>query len=429
MPLDALALIRDPSLARSLPLDLRLDLPASDLSGLRPLVPALRSLSGTGSLAATVAGTVTAPDVRGNLTATLPSLAFIGDEVPGVRDAALRLRFDGSRIEIERAEAMIAGGTVTLRGGADCRQPANPRLDLTLTAREALLVRDDNLSLRADADLRCRGSLTEATVDGRISLVRGRVFKELEFLPLSLPDQLPPAPPPVTMGRQAPPSLPPPFDRWRFDVAIGTREPVRLLGNVLNGGAVADLRLHGTGARPVLEGRAFLTDARIRLPFSRMNLTRGDLVFRPDKPFDPELDVLGDSFTGGHQVQLQAYGRALDPKLRLTSSPPLSEGDIAALLATGSTSEGMRSGEGEAANRAAFLVISQLYRKLFRRSRLMRETDEAPRLSFSFSPLNNAGGGRSFSAVYEINRNVEAIGTVNQSGSFRGLLYWLIRFR
>ena len=367
--------------------------------------------------------------MRGTLTADLPALAFAAEETPAVRDGALRLRFDGSRAIIDRADAMIAGGTIALRGGADWTRPASPALDVTLTAREALLVRDDNLSLRADADVRCRGSLRDALVDGKIQLVRGRVFKELEFLPLSLPDQLPPAPPPVTIGRQAPPSLPAPFDRWRFDVGITTREPVRLLGNVLSGGAVADLHLRGTGARPVLEGKASLTNARVRLPFSRLNVTRGDLVFRPDKPFDPELDVLGDSFVGGHQVQVQAYGRALDPKLRLTSSPPLSEGDIATLLATGSTSEGMSSGEGEAANRAAFLVISQLYRKLFRRSRLAPDADLAPRLSFSFSPLNNAGGGRSFSAVYEINRNLEAIGTVNQSGSFRGLLYWLIRFR
>ena len=42
-----------------------------------------------------------------------------------------------------------------------------------------------------------------------------------------------------------------------------------------------------------------------------------------------------------------------NPTLRMSSSPPLSEGDIATLLATGSTSGDLRSSEGMAANRAA----------------------------------------------------------------------------
>ena len=77
----------------------------------------------------------------------------------------------------------------------------------------------------------------------------------------------------------------------------------------------------------------------------------------------------------------------------------------------------------------AFLVISQTYRKLFKKGLPTRESDKAPRLSFSFSPLNNTAGGRSISAVYELNRRLEAVGSVNQNGSFRGLLYYLIRFR
>ena len=70
-----------------------------------------------------------------------------------------------------------------------------------------------------------------------------------------------------------------------------------------------------------------------------------------------------------------------------------------------------------------------MYRKLFKKGLATRESDKAPRLSFSFSPLNNTGGGRSISAVYELNRRLEAVGSVNQNGSFRGLLYYLIRFR
>ena len=105
------------------------------------------------------------------------------------------------------------------------------------------------------------------------------------------------------------------------------------------------------------------------------------------------------------------------------------EGEIATLLATGSTSGDLRASEGEAANRAAFLLVSQMYRKMFRKGALAKESDTPPRLSFSFSLLNNSGGSRSFSAIYEINKNLQAVGAMSQTGSFRGLLYYLIRFR
>ncbi len=429
IPFDLLAILRNPKALQQLPLSFRASLPQSSLASLAPLVPALRRIDGTASLRADVGGSVANPLITGVFNADAPAITFAKADVPGARDAKIRLRFAGTRVFIEDASAMLAGGTLAAKGSLDWSDLANPAIDATLTAREALVLRDDSISFRADADIRAKGRYNRADVTGKVELRRGRVFKEIEFLPLSLPDQLPPAPPAVTIGSNAPPSLPPPFDQWSLNVQILTRDPVRLLGNALNGGAVSKLRLSGSGARPVLEGKVSLVDARVRLPFSRLNVSRGDLIFTADKPFNPELDVVGDSFVNGYEVQLQAYGEALHPKIRFSSSPPLSEGEIATLLATGSTSENMRGAEGEAANRAAFLVISQMYRKLFKKGLATRESDKAPRLSFSFSPLNNTAGGRSISAVYELNRRLEAVGSVNQNGSFRGLLYYLIRFR
>jgi autotransporter translocation and assembly factor TamB len=430
VPLDAEKLLQNPRTLESTPLDVSVTLPDSDLNALRPFVEGIAGMKGVLGLKAKVTGTLAQPHITGDLHASAPAILFKEADMPAARDVKLRLRFDGTRVFIQEAGALLAGGAVGARGSVDWSDPANPKLDAVLTAREALVLRDESISLRANGDVTCRGSLRKASVTGKVELVRGRVFKEIEFLPLSLPNQLPPAPPAVTVSREGPPQLPPPFDQWNFNVDITTRDPVRLMGNVLNGGVVSDLHLRGAGARLVLEGKASLKDARVRLPFSRMSLSRGEVIFSRDRPFDPQLDVQGDSFVNGYQVTLHAYGRALDPKLRFSSSPPLPEGEIATLLATGATSGDLKSGEGEAANRAAFLVISNMYRKLFRKGARARESDEPPRLSFSFSPLNSSSGtGRSFSAVYEINQHLQFTGAMSQRGSFRGLLYYLIRFR
>jgi autotransporter translocation and assembly factor TamB len=430
MPLDVGKLLEKPDTFKEAPLSVEVTLPDSDLNALKPFVSEVASISGKFGVNARIRGTVGKPHITGDMHANSPAITFKNSEIPAIRNATVRVKFDGTRVFIEQAGAMMSGGTLGARGTVDWTDAGNPKVDGTLTAQQALVVRDDSVSMRADGVVACRGTLQQANVTGRVELVRGRIYKEIEFLPLSLPNQLPPAPPPSTPVTNAPPSLPAPFDKWTFDVDIVTREPVRFLGNVLSGGAVSTLKLTGTGAKMALEGKVSLQDARVRLPFSRLTVSRGEVLFSKDKPFEPILDLQGDSFVNGYQVTLNAYGDALDPKIRFSSSPPLPEGEIATLLATGSSSGDLKSGEGQAANRAAFLVLSRAYRKLFRKRALVHENDEPPRLSFSFSPLESgSGNGRSFSALYEINEHLQAVGSMSQRGSFRGLLYYLIRFR
>lgn len=204
---------------------------------------------------------------------------------------------------------------------------------------------------------------------------------------------------------------------------------MRLTGNVARGGAVADLRLTGTGARPVLTGQVKLEEAWMKLPFSRLNVRTGLITFTESAPFDPSIVIVGDSLVGGRQVTVNVDGRALDPKVRLSSSPPLPEGEIAALLATGVTTSDLTASGDQAAGRAAFLLLSQTYRKLFKKTAARLDDEEPPRLSFEFSLFGGDATQRGVSAVYEFSPKWRAIGRVGEAGTFRGLLYYLIRFR
>lgn len=430
MPANLEKAVENPQTLLDAPLQASLSLPKSDLAFLTKLVPTLARLSGQAEIDLKASGPLKAPHTTGSVRLTVPEAAFTQANLPEVRDAAVHLDFNDRDLRFTRVGAMLAGGRVALEGGGNWREPSNPAFDVRLRAEDALLMRDETLSLRTDLDITCRGTLQQAAVIGRIDLVRGRVFKEVEFLPLSLPNQLPPPPPPAHAGSAAPPAAPAPFDQWRLDLAIRTRDQIRLLGNVMNGGVAADLRLHGTGAQPILEGKATLEQVRLRLPFSRLTINRGDITFTKDRPFEPVLDISGDSYVNGYWVNLQAYGSAFDPKIRFSSSPPLPEGEIATLLATGATTGDLAGSEGEAANRAAFLLISQAYRKLFRKSGLPPKYDEeAPKLSFNFSVLDSGSSKRGVTAVYELSPKWQATGTVSARGTFRGLLYYLVRFR
>jgi autotransporter translocation and assembly factor TamB len=428
-PVDTAGLAQNPAAVRNIPLTGRIRLAQSSLAFLPGWVPALKSVTGTASLEATLGGTIGRPEWKASASVAVPEARLTGASLPSVRDVVIRIRGDEKRVVVEEAGVMLAGGRLRVVGAADLAKLADPVLDLRLLAEQILVVRDENLSLRANADIVCRGPVSRAAVNGNIDFVRGRVFKEIEFLPLSLPNQLPPPPPPTTLARSGPPALPPPFDAWALDLAIRTRDPIRLMGNVARGNVVADLRLAGTGARPVLTGRATLEQMWVRLPFSRLNITKGAIVFTEDKPFDPQIDVLGESITDGRMVQVAVQGRALDPRVRLTSSPPLSEGDIASLLATGVTTGDLGTRGDEAAGRAAFVLLQQTYRRMFRNSRLVRDDAEPPRLSFQFALFGSDPSRRGLSAVYELNPRWRVISRVGEAGTFRGLLHYLIRFR
>ncbi|MDB6003540.1 MAG: hypothetical protein JWR15_527, partial [Prosthecobacter sp.] len=405
--------------------DVHVTLPQSNLEIVRALTPALEELQGTVGMDVRISGPLRSPRWEGTLLASAPRATF--EKTPmDIKDLKAHVSFTGKHIVLEDVSAILAGGQLRAGGSVDVGDPTNPRVDLHLDAQQALLVRDDTMSARADGRVTCRGNLTKAEVTGQVELVRCRVFKEIEFLPLSLPNQLPPPPPAVRTG--APPSLPPPLDQWTLNVDIVTRDAVRLLGNVLNGGATGALRLTGNGAKPQLVGEVSFEGARVRLPNSRLSIKRGKLYFTKEQPFEPQLDVQGDSLVNNYDVTVYASGSALKPKVRFTSSPPLSEPEIAMLLATGSVA-GSETTADAAANQAAILLLSKAYRSVFKKAVPRRYDEEPPRLTFKFSPLSTGTTQPGVTANYEISPKVQASGTVTERGTFRGMLYYMVRLR
>ena len=93
------------------------------------------------------------------------------------------------------------------------------------------------------------------------------------------------------------------------------------------------------------------------------------------------------------------------------------------------TTSDLTSSSDEAAGRAAFVLLKQTYRKMFRKAAIDNADEEPPRLSFEFSFFGSDPTRRGVSAVYELNPKWRVIGRVGETGSFRGLLHYLIRFR
>ena len=428
MPLDVSKLMAEPGALMATSVEAVVKLPDSGLAVVQKFEPDLVNVRGTFGAEVSAKGPLREPQLNGSLHLDVPVVTFRQPEYPEGKNVKVRVSFSGRRVALSELSGLLSGGEVKASGSVDLTNASDPAIDLRLDAKEALVMRNETASLRTNASLGLKGTMSRSHLGGSVDLVRGRVFKEIEFLPLSLPNQLPPPPPPAKRSMPGA-GLPKPFADWTLGVDVRTRDPIRLMGNVLNGGVVVALKADGTLGKPEIEGKVSLDDARLRLPFSRLAISRGNLIFTKERPVEPELDLQADALVNDYEVTLFGTGSALEPKLRFTSSPPLAEGDIATLLATGATAGDLGSSEGAAANRAAFLVITKLYRSLFHKAVTNRYDDEPPKISVDFSALNVGSTQRSVTVTYELNKHLQAKGSMNADGSFRGLFYYLIRFK
>lgn len=425
-------LMKKPALAADLPIKATLDMAESDLGFLRDFAPeVLKAIPAKMRLNAKVGGTVKAPLIDSALDVDVAEVSFVSADMPSVRDVKVRVRTHDRKATLEDISALLAGGRVKLGGTVDAAKMDDPRFDLKLMAREALVFRNPTSSLRANADIACVGSLKSARVSGLVEAVRGRIFQEVNLLPnvmsvVKQSEPLPP-PPPSTSKIVQKVELPPLLKDWTFDLKIKTHDPVLLAGNLVNGAISADMKLGGTGAKPILTGFANVDRLLVKLPFSLLKITKGVVTMNPENPFAPKLDVRGESRVGSTDISLFVYGDATNPKTRFTSTPPMSEADIVTLIGTGMTLGGDNAQmASEAMARAAFLVISETYRKLFNKEK--KVSDEPPKLHLSMNPSGGDRANDSMQAMYELTPKLRFTGRFTQSGRMKALLGYVLRF-
>src|SRR5207247_2693906 len=104
-----------------------------------------------------------------------------------------------------------------------------------------------------------------ATVAGNVALTNSRFLKNIDLIPIGLPGRPAPQPPAERPEFFSLPS--PPFRDWKFDVAIKTKDPVLIRGNLATGDDATDLNSIGTWLRPTLQGVVQMEDVEATWPF------------------------------------------------------------------------------------------------------------------------------------------------------------------
>ncbi|HEY1769818.1 MAG TPA: translocation/assembly module TamB domain-containing protein [Chthoniobacterales bacterium] len=428
-PLNISRVIANRKVDEHTPLNAKVQMPRSSVNFIRDFVPALRQLDGTVALDVNLGGTIAHPVLSGTSDMSINSARFENATLPALTNFNARLNFRENTLRLERFGGDLAGGPFTLSGTITLPKLTTPIFDLQLKANSVLVARNDDLTARVDADVKIVGPLQSATASGQVLTTNSRFFKDIDIIPIGLPGRPAPQPAPSLGGPTL--SFPnPPLRDWKFDVAIKSKEPFLIRGNLATGGAIIDMKLAGTGLHPQLQGAVRLENFDATLPFSTLTINLGFLYFDPDDPLNPRIELQGVSLIQDYTVHVYIYGTVNGPQAVFSSEPPLPQEDIISLLATGTTRQELTGGGNVIASRAALLLVKELYRRVFKKGKEPPKSDSIfNRLDVQFGDTDPRTGQQTATARYKISNHFVLVGDIGVQGEFRGLVKYLIRFR
>ena len=363
------------------PIDLNIESSAIGLQIVTGLTTAIEQVTGTATVKLRVTGTADNPLFDGGVA--LQGGAFT---VPATgrrySDLTTRITFEPGRMKVDDLKVLDEEGDALQASGVlGLRRLAFGDVQMKAQARRFGFVRNDLARLEVDLDLDVTGQVTRPTIAGTAVIEQGRI--EVDRILASLdrnrtpvgPDDgvpvvgkgqkpVPPpsaAPTPVTVT-QAPADA---TGRRRVDSGA-TRQPatpwsstaldirVRIPENLLLRGQDIrrDSAAAGLGDISIVVGGDFRVQKERRRPTTlvgtittvrgsyeyygrRFDILRdGRIQFQGGREIDPALDVTARRIIepSGVETRIRVQGTARDPKLSFSSTPPLDESDILALI-------------------------------------------------------------------------------------------------
>jgi autotransporter translocation and assembly factor TamB len=429
IPLDVAQVLDKGTLPPDTPVALSVRWPETNLQFARKLSPFIRILEGRVAIDANVAGTFEKPQISGAVSANIGRFRASTDVVPPLSDFAASINFrDNHRVTFDQFKGLAGGGPFSLSGSIDLAQGTNPQFDLAFTSRKLLLTRTDNVIVRSNIDLTVRGPLSTLEIAGKVGLVDSRFFQDIDILPLNLPGRPAPQPPAVPPPGSVSITTPPVRD-WKFNVKVQTDGPFLVQSNLARGRVTVNLQIGGTGLQPTVTGFVRVDQLTASLPFSHMDITNGYVDFSPGgNPLNPSFNITGVSLIRDYEVRMRVFGDVSNFQILFDSSPPLAQGDIATLLATGSTTSEFVQDPALLAGRASFIFAQQLLTKVFKIRPNAQQQSFLERLQVDIIP-GDRPGTQDISARFSLTNNWQLIGDFGQSGEVSGRLRYLIRFR
>ena len=322
------------------------------LSMARGIHEDLQDISGNLLLNFALEGETAAPQLRGELSlvdvrATIPYLYQELYETNG------RLRIAPNEIRIENLSGRLDTGRFDLMGHINLEKYDPVGFSLNLSASTLPVNIPDTVDMVFDANLTLSGTPENSLVNGDLTLVEGLYYKDvnLNFLSNVTKKTRESAPAPL-------PTSPSYLDNTALNINVKHRNPFVVDNNLAMMDIVPDLKITGTAKNPIINGRADITEGTVTYRKKEFKIKKGVVDFLNPYKIEPTLDIQSEVQIRDWLVNLGITGPPDELAFKLSSDPPLDDGDILSLLLIGRTSTEMIAGEG-GSNQSAQQLLTQ----------------------------------------------------------------------
>ena len=298
---------------------------------------------GESTIDLTARGTVADPSLSGNVTVRDGTVVL--DE-PRIAAEALNLRLDlqGNRLNIATLSADVNGGTLTGTGGLAFGSAGLRDVNVEIATRDFAFDAPLDLRSLSDANISITSRDDDIVVAGQVTIQESGLTGDINFDTGLLATIT--ARPVLELTPERNPLL----ERVLFNVNVDTATPVLVDNNIAKAEVTTDLRVVGTPYDIGLLGRLeVLEGGLITLNERTFELERGQVTFIEERRIFPSFDLVMNTQANSYDITLGVSGEPGNTETTLTSSPPLPEPDIMALIVTGRTLEQMRGEEYDVA--------------------------------------------------------------------------------
>lgn len=247
------------------------------------------------------------------------------------RNIQTRLKLDRTIATLESFKGDIGREPMSMSGKIDFQDIEDLSFAFAVKGDNLPILRQAGLLLRSDLDVvasKDRGS--EASIKGEIVLKEGLFLMDTSALSGS------------GGGGQSAASRPPyfsvdvpPFADWGLEIAVKGDRFMRLQTPAATGVLSMDMELKGSLKEPLAIGRVEFENGSLVFPFASFDLTEGLIELRIDDPYTPVLSLIGEGRRFRYDIGIEVLGSAFDPRIRFTSSPPLSSEQILLMVMAG----------------------------------------------------------------------------------------------
>ena len=250
-----------------------------------------------------------------------------GDMPIGLQHGNGVLTLTTNRVNIDKFEGTVGGGSVTASGGVAYRPSI--QFDLGMAAKGIRMLYPQGMRESVDANLRFTGTTEDANLGGTVNLT------DLSFTPgFDLTGFV------AQFSGVSTPPAPGGFSQnIRLNLGVRSSNNVNLVSRTLSINGAANLQVKGTAADPVILGRVVLNSGDAIVNGDRFVLNSGTVQFVNPSQTEPVVNLDLSTTIQQYNIGLRFRGPATQLQTQYTSDPALPQADIIHLLAFGSTTE------------------------------------------------------------------------------------------